>query len=43
MTGEKITVVDLPADRFQKSPTWYGSNSEQLAGSQTVQIGVGKS
>jgi hypothetical protein len=43
MAGAKITVVDLPADRFQKSPTWYGSNSRQLAADRTVRIGVPKS
>jgi sporulation protein YlmC with PRC-barrel domain len=43
MAGGKITVVKLPADRFQESPTWYGSNSEQLAATQTVRIGVPKS
>jgi hypothetical protein len=42
MTGAKITVTELPPDRFQKSPTWYGSNSEELAGTQTVRIGVTK-
>jgi sporulation protein YlmC with PRC-barrel domain len=43
MAGAKITVVDLPADRFQKSPTWYGSNSQELAADRTVRIGVPKS
>ena len=43
MVGAKITVLELPADRFQKSPTWYGSNSEELAAARTVRIGVPKS
>jgi sporulation protein YlmC with PRC-barrel domain len=43
MVGAKITVLELPADRFQKSPTWYGSNSEALATTRTVRIGVPKS
>jgi len=43
MAGPRITVLELPADRFQKSPTWYGSNSEALAANRTVRISVPKS
>jgi hypothetical protein len=38
LTGPQVTVVDLPPDRFQKSPTWYGSHSEQLAASETIAV-----
>jgi hypothetical protein len=38
LTGPQVTVVDMPPDRFQKSPTWYGSNSETLAAAETVAI-----
>jgi hypothetical protein len=38
MLGRQVRVVDMPRDRFQKTPTWYGSNSEALADSETVRI-----
>jgi hypothetical protein len=38
VTGPQVTVVDLPRDRFQKSPTWYGSHSEPLAATETIAI-----
>jgi hypothetical protein len=38
VTGPRVTVVDLPPDRFQKSPTWYGSHSEPLAATETIAI-----
>lgn len=38
LTGAQVMVVDMPPDRFQKSPTWYGSNSETLAAAETVSI-----
>jgi hypothetical protein len=38
LTGPQVTVVDLPPDRFQKSPTWYGSDSKTLAPAETVSI-----
>jgi hypothetical protein len=38
LTGSQVTVVDMPPDRFQKSATWYGSNSEALAAAATVSI-----
>jgi hypothetical protein len=38
LTGPQVTVVDMPPDRFQKSATWYGSNSEALAAAETVAV-----
>ena len=38
LTGAQVMVVDMPPDRFQKSPTWYGSNSETLAAAETIPI-----
>jgi PRC-barrel domain len=38
LTGSQVTVLDMPPDRFQKSATWYGSNSEALAAAATVSI-----
>jgi PRC-barrel domain len=38
VTGPQLTVVDLPPHRFQKTPTWYGSDSEPLAAAETVSI-----
>jgi sporulation protein YlmC with PRC-barrel domain len=38
MLGRQVVVVDIPPDRFQKSPTWYGSNSETLAATETVRV-----
>jgi hypothetical protein len=38
VTGPQLTVVDLPPHRFQKTPTWYGSDSELLAAAETVSI-----
>ena len=38
LTGPQVTVVDVPPDRFQKTPTWYGSNSETLAAAETVSV-----
>ena len=38
VTGPQVTVVDMPPDRFQKSPTWYGSDSKTLAPAETVSI-----
>lgn len=38
VTGPQVTVVDMPPDRFQKSPTWYGSHSEPLAATETLAI-----
>jgi hypothetical protein len=38
LTGAQVMVVDMPPDRFQKSATWYGSNSETLAGAETIAI-----
>ena len=39
LTGAQVMVVDMPPHRFQKTPTWYGSDSETLAGTETVLIG----
>ena len=33
-----IAIADVPPDRYQKSRTWYGSGSEQLAPTETVSI-----
>jgi hypothetical protein len=38
LTGAQVAVVDMPPDRFQKMPTWYGSNSEALAATETISI-----
>ncbi len=38
LTGPQIMVVDLPPHRFQKTATWYGSNSETLAPAETISI-----
>ncbi len=39
LTGGQIAVIEVPPDRFQKSPTWYGSNSEELAAAESIHIG----
>jgi hypothetical protein len=36
--GAQVMVVDMPPDRFQKSATWYGSNSATLAPAETILI-----
>jgi hypothetical protein len=38
LTGPQVTVLDMPPHRFQKTPTWYGSDSETLAAAETVSI-----
>jgi hypothetical protein len=38
LTGPQVMVVDLPPHRFQKTATWYGSNSETLAAGETISI-----
>ncbi|HWF94238.1 MAG TPA: PRC-barrel domain-containing protein [Xanthobacteraceae bacterium] len=38
LTGAQVMVVEMPPDRFQKSATWYGSDSETLAGAETISI-----
>ena len=39
LTGARVmVVVDMPPDRFQKSATWYGSNSETLAPAETILV-----
>ena len=38
LSGPQVTVVDMPPHRFQKTPTWYGSNSETLAAAETVAV-----
>jgi PRC-barrel domain len=38
LTGPQVTVVDMPPHRFQKTATWYGSNSETLAAAETVSV-----
>jgi PRC-barrel domain len=38
LAGAQVMVVDMPPDRFQKSPTWYGSNSKTLAPAETISI-----
>ena len=38
LTGAQVMVVDMPPDRFQKSATWYGSNSATLAPAETILI-----
>ena len=39
LTGPQVTVVDMPPHRFQKTATWYGSDSETLAAAETVLVG----
>jgi hypothetical protein len=38
LAGPQVVVVDMPPHRFQKTPTWYGSNSEALAATETISI-----
>jgi hypothetical protein len=38
LSGPQVTVMDVPPDRFQKTPTWYGSNSEPLAATETISV-----
>jgi hypothetical protein len=38
LTGAQVMVVDMPPHRFQKTATWYGSNSEILAAAETISI-----
>jgi hypothetical protein len=38
LTGAQVMVVEMPPDRFQKSATWYGSNSETVAPAETISI-----
>jgi hypothetical protein len=38
LTGPHVTVVDMPPHRFQKTPTWYGSDSLALATTETISI-----
>jgi hypothetical protein len=38
LSGPQVMVMDVPPDRFQKTPTWYGSNSETLAAAETVSV-----
>jgi hypothetical protein len=38
LTGPQVMVLEVPPDRFQKSATWYGSNSETLPATDTVSI-----
>jgi hypothetical protein len=38
LAGPQVVVVDMPPHRFQKTPTWYGSNSETLAATETISI-----
>jgi hypothetical protein len=38
LAGPQVMVIDVPPDRFQKSATWYGSNSETLAAAETISI-----
>jgi hypothetical protein len=40
MLGAQVAVVDMPPHRFNKTPTWYGSNSEPLAAAEIVHVGV---
>ena len=40
MLGAQVAVVDMPPHRFHKSPTWYGSDSEPLAPTEIVRVGV---
>ena len=41
LAGAAITVLEVPPDRFQQSPTWYGHKSEPLAAAETVSINRG--
>ena len=38
LTGPQVTVVDMPPHRFQKTATWYGSDSEALDAAETISI-----
>jgi hypothetical protein len=38
LTGPQVMVVDMPPHRFQKTATWYGSDSETLAAAETISI-----
>jgi hypothetical protein len=38
IAGREIAVIEVPSDRFQQSPTWYGSGSAELAPGETIQI-----
>jgi hypothetical protein len=38
LTGPQVMVLEVPPDRFQKSATWYGSNSETLVATETISI-----
>jgi hypothetical protein len=38
LAGPQVTVLEVPPDRFQKSATWYGSDSETLAATETISI-----
>jgi hypothetical protein len=38
LAGRELAVIEVPPDRFQQSPTWYGSNSEELGPGDTIQI-----
>jgi hypothetical protein len=38
LSGPQVTVMDVPPHRFQKTPTWYGSNSETLAATETISV-----
>jgi hypothetical protein len=38
LTGAHVMVVEMPPHRFQKTATWYGSNSEPLAAAETISI-----
>jgi hypothetical protein len=38
LTGPQVTVVDMPPHRFQKTPTWYGSDSTAIATTETISI-----
>jgi hypothetical protein len=38
LAGPQVMVLEVPPDRFQKSATWYGSNSETLPATETISI-----
>jgi hypothetical protein len=38
LAGAQIAVIEVPPHRFQQSPTWYGSNSAELAPTEAIQI-----
>jgi len=38
LAAAAITVLEVPPDRFQQSPTWYGYKSEPLAAAETLSI-----